>query len=1570
MSDLKTRIIEKVSRGELTKEFAFELIKALQKGPTPSDLAVIGIAGRFPGARSVEEFWSNLRDGVCSIGAFPQNRRKDVERPTVGANTEADPYLRGGYLEEIDRLDAEFFRLSPKEAQLMDPYQRVFLETAWEAIEDAGYAGGQWKGTKTGIYVGRDFSDGSFYKEIMSEPNPLAVTGLATSILASRIAYILNLQGPAMVIDTACSSSLVALHLACQAIRGGEIDSAIVGGIALSPNPIAVVGTGVDSPDATVRAFDKGANGTVWGEGAGVVLIKPLEKAIQDGDRIYILIKGSAINNDGTSNGLVAPKAETQTEVILRAWEEAKVHPESLTYIECHGTGTQLGDPIEMKGLTDAFKQYTRKKQFCYIGSLKPNIGHLVGASGIASVIKVILAMQHGQIPASLHFTEPNPLIDFIDSPFAVNTQLTPWEVEGGPRRAGITSLGFSGTNCHVIFEEYHRPEFTPLAQSPEQAEILTLTANSETALLQLVRDYQQYLHESSVNTLGDLCYTANIGRSQHRYRLALVVETMAELREKISRLTRGDFAAIAQIEPGIYYGSHRLVGYKDRADGDELLETERIRLSEIAAQKIPELSRLTGAERVCCLGGLAEVYVKGAEFSWADLYNQSLYQKIKVPGYPFERKRFWLKPQIKPEANSSNAAERLMARVESSLFDQYLEMAGQDLYLTGFSLAQHWVLREHRIMGLYIIPGTTYLEMFLQIVEPFRMGRVIEVENLTFVTPLVVQEQEVKVVQTLVKNEGESIECTIMSKTDLEGVPENQRWLRHAIGKLRFTPNVTPERKNLDAIIRRCPEERTIPIEHYMIPGVYEMGPRWRNIRQVYVGANEVLGYLELDHTFEADLQQFLNHPAMMDMAVGVASQLVENSREYLPFSYKKIRIYTNLPMQFYSYAVKKESLTEKRETITFDIIIMDVHGNIVLTIDEYMIKKVNKAEVAVRTREPFYYTTHWVPEICKTGDPHHSDGQILLLKGETDLNDTLTGELQAAGQRVIQVSIGEMYAKTGIDQYCVGDSEEDYQRLLADISQEKPIEKIIHLATARRPEVGSEADLRTAEQYGVWSVFHLTKAFQQHRLHNPCELVLISDYVHEVTGTEERIQPEQASLFALGNVAGQEYPKLTVRCIDIDDAATAGTIYPELIAANPAPRVAYRNGIRYVQEMSKADLAQIADRPVEWKQAGVYLITGGLGGLGLEIGKWLARKCPVKLALVNRTPMPARNQWGEILTRNEDTRLVTRIKAIQEMETHGTEVTCYAANVACLSEMEKVITDLRSRYGKINGVIHAAGLAGEGLLANKSRTVFESVLAPKVQGTWILDQLTVKDELDFFILFSSLNAIFGGPGQSDYAAANAYLDAYAAYRRKKRGHPTISMNWPAWRDTGMAVQYGVHLDGGVFKAIGLTAGMDALGEVVKKDRAQILVGEINYDTLLHLPDRLPIRFDREITATLERKKRRSGQTGAKSNQPITDVTIKEDSGQLSDTERKVAAIWASALGYEEVSIYDNFYDVGGDSIIAITMGANLSAAFQIDFPLEEIFNHPTIDGISKMIPNLTTTVRFKKVERRRIQL
>ena len=1549
MSKLYEYIVENTTSGNIDMEVAVNIIKLLKKEEAKpwEDIAIIGMGARFPTADNAEEFWEKVRNGTDFITEFPASRRNDADKILRALNTRKKKveYDVGAFFEEIDKFDYNFFQLSPKEASLFDPNQKLFLQTAWNAIEDAGYGGQKIRGTKTGVYVGYSTDFGANYKDYIgvteTTSKGLAVAGNINSIIGSRISYILDLKGPSIMVDTACSSSLVAIYLACLGISSEECDMAIAGGVKINIVPIkrdADLRIGIESSDGKAKTFDDSSDGTGMGEGVAAILLKPLKKALADGDNIYAVIKGGEINQDGYSIGLTAPNSMSQKDAILKAWQVAGVNPETITYVEAHGTGTKLGDPIEIDGLEMAFSKHTKRKQFCAIGSVKTNIGHLDNAAGIAGLVKAVLALKHREIPPTLHFKRPNRKICFENSPVYVNDRLKMWETEGGPRRCGINSFGLSGTNCHIVLEEAPSAECNSVKK--KSSHILTMSAKSERALGELLKQYFEIVQHEDLPDIENICYTANTGRGHYNCRLAVIAGNASEFKEKIAAVYKAGLDCIKA--DGIYYGRHEIIPVNvNKTDNQQITHAEKNQMDSTADASLDELLAAGIDNTEPCFDEILRLYIKGADVNWEKLYRGRNIRKVSLPVYPFERKRCWLEEESdETEISRDNVKEILHPLLENHLTDSF----DCKIFYTRFSVKKLWVISEHKIVGRYVVPGTAYLEMINKVFNISHPDKDIEICDIFFLKPMSIDLNEIREVHTIIKEKGESYEFIIASRTESENV-----WSKHAEGNVSLREKKKRTGIDIDDIKSRYSVKNDIPEEPRT--KAVETGPRWDCIREIYLEGNEALVYLELPEDYMKDLEDYKLHPSLMDCAVNLGMNSTGEGL-YLPYSYRNIKIYGPMPAIIYSHIKRRKLEKEDPEVSTFDITLMDENGIAFVEIEGYSIKKINRDE-QLRLAGNMYYEMAWVPAKQPDELKIPEGARILVLKGGTPVSLEMVQQLREKGVVVIEVDTGREYERKAEDRFVISETEEDYARLLNDV-KEKGLWKVIHLSTLTgREEIADEDMLEDSQKKGVYSLFYLTRGFLNSKMRNDLEIILVSDYTAEVTGCEERINPHNASLFGLGKVISNEYEHLECRCIDIAEKTGTGDIISEIMSGTGAHKIALRNGTRYKEEFRRMDISETARVEAEIKEDGVYVITGGTGGIGLEIGKYLASKNKVKLCLVNRSSMPEREEWGNILERSVDVKECRKIKAIRYMEDRGTEVNCYSADVSDMEKMRKVLEDIRSRYGKIDGVIHGAGIAGDGFIIRKDEEVFSRVMKPKVQGTWILDRLTKDDKLDFFIMFSSIEALIGNMGQGDYTSANCYLDAFSGYRRKN-GKRSLTINWPAWKETGMAADYGATGARGLFKPIATDRAIRCFEDVITRDTGKVVIGELDYEAMGTLADdKQDMELSEELKTAIRKIRSNSnvgGSTG--SEKTLTRVVLKgKDENGYNEIEIKVAEVWAQVLGIEEINAYDSFRDIGGDSILATHLLKKMEQVFPGILDISDIFTYGTVSELAGYI-------------------
>lgn len=1514
------------------------------------EIAITGIAVKLPQANSTDRFWEILQNGVDCIRPLPETRRKDVFDLLRLQNIPAETvsFGEGAYLDEIDRFDYRFFGLSPKEAALTDPNQRLFLETAWEAIENAGYGGDRLIGSRTGVYVG--FSSDSEYKRMIAaadaEALSMAVPGNIKPIVASRLSYLLDLRGPSLIVDTTCSSSLMAIHLACKAIRNGECDLAIVGGVQVHLIPIRQAFIGVESSDGRAKTFDDRSDGTGTGEGVIAMLLKPLWKAQQDRDLIYAVIKGSAANNDGASIGITAPNANAQEDVIGNAWRDAGVKAETITYIEAHGTGTKLGDPIEIDGIQRAFRRHTDRKQFCGIGTVKTNIGHLDNTAGIAGLLKAVLALRYRQLPPSLHFTYPNRRIPFDNSPVYVIDRLTAWETDSNPRRCGVSSFGLSGTNCHIILEE--APSKSP-AEIDTLPRLMTISAKSRNALQAFIDRYRNYLDRTGESLgLGDLCYTAATGRDHHTCRVALIVTDIKDLRAKLAELNiRSDSG---RADPAIHFGEHRIVSEPGAGEPGELNPARQRELSAQAERLAADFIRSGKTDREL-LTRIAHLYVQGAVLDWTRLYRDEPRRRVEAPTYPFERSRCWLDIKPKPDRELRPAQPTGHPLLERCL----VKSMGLEIYATTFQVDKHWVLNEHIIDGQNVLVGTAHLEMALEAcIKHFPAG--VLLREVQFVTPLVLQPGDSVEAQVILKFESDAVRFVIASQPPSSQPGQRNEWIRHIEGKASALDGEAPAVIDIAAIKRKYQTGLIRPdLDEYNGSTVFQFGPRWNNLRAMYVGDRELVSDLEMPDRFTAELPQYPLHPALLDNALATIPLLNRLLPErddrtiFLPFSYQSVRFYRPLPAVFHSYVRLKETGSANPDLVSFDVRMVDEAGRALVEIDDYSLIKTQKSKlhtVDIVKGNPFYQIG-WRPGLLEHASAAPG-GTVLILAGERyPVKAELIRELTAAGRQAVLVEFGPEYAKTGAYAYTIKGEPEDYRRVVEELRQAN-LSQVLHLASLGRAgtEISAAVQLEQCLNTGVQSLFHLSQAILDAGLRQTVEFLLIGESVHPVTAAENRLSPEPAALFGLGKVLEREYPNLRCRAIDSDESISTKDFVAELGASEASYLVAYRDGRRYVEELRPAR-SDIPVQAIPLDANGVYLITGGAGGLGLEIARSLAGRGTIHLALLNRTQVPKRAEWEAILAAGTDRKTIRTIQAIQGIEAGGSQVICVQADVASVTELGAALERLRHEFGRINGIIHCAGVAGDGFIIRKTAERFQEVLRPKIQGTWLLDRLTRADRPDFMVLFSSNNTLVGVPGQGDYTAANAYLDAFAAFRNSL-GSRTLTINWPGWKDVGMARDHGVNLDG-LMKLMPTAEALRAFEAAMDLATDRLIVGEFNWNGL-----------DRGVLAGARLQLAPEILQGFRSPRIETGAFVKalpevrlsgKAAHAYSQTERNVAGVWSEVLGYEELDVNSSFFEIGGDSILITKVHAKLEAFYPGKVQIGDLFAFPTIAKLARFI-------------------
>jgi polyketide synthase PksN len=1522
MDKIYKYIIENNINGKIPKEIAVDMISLLkEKGEETMDIAITGIALRTSLANNVNDFWYNLKGAKDCIRKIPRNRQKDLDKFNYyyqlknAKDVKTIAYKDLAYLDEIDKFDYRYFGFSPKEAQLMNPSQRIFLEVAYNAIEDAGLAR-TIKNSNTGVYVGA--TSRTVYKDMVSEikSSPLK-NYLPDSVTPSRLSYYLNLTGPSMLVNTSCSSSLVAIHLGCKAIQNKDCSQVIIGGVSVEVKPPQIdrIYEGLESFKNTTCSFDNNAEGTNFSEGVAVLVLKPLNKAIEDHDQIYAVIKGSAINQDGKSPGIAAPNAKAQKKLILSAWQDAGIDPETISYIEAHGTGTKLGDPIEVEAITQAFKEYTSRKQFCAIGSVKSNIGHTVEASGIFGLIKAALALRYKQIPPSIHFKEPNQKINWENSPVYVNTKLSKWKKLNKEEflRCGVNSFGITGTNCHIVVEEAPSIENISSSGEYEKYQIFTISAKDKEVLKQLAKDQLEYIKKNNSLKLKDICYTLNIGREHHRYRIAIIVASKEDLLRDLSQLV-----------------NQSLNNFKEEIkQNDSDMFTIKVNI-EIEKYKKKKLKKF--------LISIAKLYKKGANPNWEKLYHKSNVKKVSLPTYPFKKTRCWTDvPKIDKRSRQQENKDFIHPLLDQCLSESF----NQDVYSTMFSSNKHFLLSDHVINDRATLPGATYIEIAYQLGKRYFSDSKIVLKDILFHLPLILGKDEEREVQTIVKKENYFLNFSVMSKI------YDGKWLKHASGKIYKADKENNKIYVIENLKKKCNKEKiTIDFKNKNYKNsLFKFGPRWDNSCQVMLGGDTALVKIKLNYEFESDLKKYYFHPALLDIATSAMifatpKKNKENMKDVLPFSYKSIKILGPTPAEFYSYFKRIDE--EMGEIKSYDISLINKEGVVFTEIKEVVFKSFDDFSKLILDNRlienNYYHQIVWQKKDLLAENREILDssenGAILLFKNDSKRILELEKNLiKKDDEKLITVTIGSKFKKLN-DRYVITNNQRDYNILIKDLI-DKNITKIIHGLTVSKDSkgVGSIKELNISQEKGAISLFYLTKALQENRYVYNMDIILLSSYVNKVNNYDKLLRPENATLFGVGKTLSLENPHLRCRAIDIDDKTKTSEVLKEINAVYTSYNVAYRNNTRYQEFFYVLDLDKTKKNNIKIKAKGIYVITGGGGGIGLEMAKNLVEiNNRVKIALIGRSDL------------TEEKKIV-----IREMDGLGAEVKYYKGDVSKYEQIKKIIGALKKKYKKINGVIHTAGIAGDGFMIRKDIKTFKSVLAPKVLGVWILYDLVKNMEPDFFVMFSSVTSIFSAAGQSDYTAANSYLDAFSKidFSNKTKN---LSINWCAWREVGMAVDYEVNTDG-IFKAISNKKAKECFNDILESDitNKNVIVGKLNYDFLHDYNDKSKYIYLSSDVRNIIKKVRTNKIEKNKKNEKVKEAKIKGKKAGIkyTDVEYGLAQIWFEVLGYIEININDNFFELGGDSLLVMQIVNKIKTNFNMDLSLKDVFRYPIFSDL-----------------------
>lgn len=1476
--------------------------------PSPSrtglEIAIVGMAGRFPGARDLEAFWRNLCGGVESISFFSDDEllASGVPRALL-----TNPHFvrAAGVLDEADLFDAAFFGYSPREAEMIDPQQRLFLECAWEALEDAGYDSLRYPGL-VGVYGG--VATNRYVVNLLSRPELLEAVGEQHALIASdkdflctRVSYKLSLEGPSIVVQSACSTSLVAVHLACQALVAGDCDLALAGGVAVSfPQKTGYLfsESGIFSPDGHCRAFDRRGRGPVNGQGVGVVVLKRLESALAEGDTIRAVILSSAVNNDGAAkSGYTTPRVEGQARAIRSAHLAAEVEPETITYVEAHGTATQVGDPIEVAALTQAFRAGTDRRGFCSLGSVKTNIGHLDSAAGVAGLLKVALSLQHRELPPSLHFEEPNPELHLAESPFYVQTEHAPWPAGPTPRRAGLSSFGMGGTNAHVVLEE--APPKLP-SEAPARAwQILPLSARTGPALEKAMDRLAGALRRSEGGpaALADIAYTLQVGRREMEHRAALVCRDPQEgagvLESRDQRRLQTGVAG-----PGRPSVAFLLSGLGDHHAGMGL----GLYRGEPVFQEAVDL----------CAGILRpELALDLREVLYPD------HVGARQEGGLDLRRMLRREPQGGEDRLQSTAlAQPALFVLEYALAQLWTSWGIQPRALLGYSLGEYTAAC---LAGVLPLEGALLLvarrARFIEALPPGamlavplsedelrpRLGPDLSLAAVNGPALCVAAGPPEAVAELADRLAGEGILSRPLRTSHafhshmMEPVAGE---LRSLVRSLKLSPPSIPYLSNVTGTWIR-PADAMDPdywVRHLLQPvrfgdAVAELWrePGWRLLE---VGPGRSLGSLALQHAVAGPERMCASLPHEYEGREDTEVLLEGVARLWLagvPVDWQALQSEKRrrVPLPTYPF---------ERQRYWIDPLERPTAG----TRDEIVAGKLPGPS-------RWFHAPAWKMDV-RPAAPREPEGAWLVLSDSLGVGSRLAERLRASGCTVVEAVPGESFAQLDDGRYALDPKRSaDYTALLSTLDAMP--RRIVHLWSLSSPEA----------HLGCHSLVLLAQALQRQGSGESVEICTVANGLCRVE-RRDRLDPDKAFLLGPVRVIPWEYEGISCRALDVileePDGGLAERILNELTAGPSEPLAALRGEDRWIPLLEPVPLDGNEIGPsVPLRVGGVYLIAGGLGSLGSALVHHLVSTVGARVALLDIAPLPSPLPWED-----------------------GAEVLALTADVTDAAAVSAALAQVRERFGRIDGAFHLAAAPGASLVRWTVPEVMGERLAPPALGAKVLAAALEADRPDFLALFSSLATFTGGVGQLEAAAAGAFLDAFAAEQRSQGPVAMIAVHWCDWQTPGRGEVQALNPTAAAEaeerrRLYGLSTGegIEALHRVLASGLRRVAVSA---------------RDPRAVVADRPALLRRLGELI-----PSPHRETSEDQGLTDDVERILAGIWRELLGVPRVEAHHDFFQIGGHSLLGLQVLVRVREIFAVELPLRALFQAPTLGELAAVV-------------------
>lgn len=1564
------------------------------------DIAIIGMACRFPGAKNAHQFWDNLKHGKESITFFSDEELENSNKKLI-----KDPNFvkAGAVLEDAKLFDAQFFGFSEYDAKILDPQHRKFLECSWEALEDGGYNPYTFEGS-IGVFAGSGFSTyflNNVHPNIGYHPNRTflesmnelqLLTANDRDYLATRVAYKLNLRGPSINVQTACSTALVTVHLACQSILSGECDMALAGAVTvLCPQKTGYLYQQdmIFSPDGHCRPFDSEAKGTVFGSGVGVVLLKKLSDAIRDRDAIHAVIKGTAVNNDGLNKvGYSAPSVDGQAAVIAEALAVANLDPTNISFIEGHGTATQLGDLIEITALKQAFGN--KKKYSCILGSVKSNIGHLGWASGMAGLFKTILAIKHRQIPPTIHFKNPNSQAQLDDSPFYVNTKTIPWYTNG-PRIAGVSAFGLGGTNAHIVVAE--PPVNTSPGKKEEMVCLCTISARNEQAIKALVKRYLHYLNDVEDVDLINFCYTTNIGRRHFENRIGFISSSTSDLRKQL----------------------------------DEFLKSKSISEYKKARDKKEKLSREKNIQK---LVSLRKVYESGEMPDWSAVYADRDVRRIHLPTYAFQQQEYWLESQqssilvqnipktdenwadhfyeviYKKQPKLGNASKyfptvKRLKKILDLKFNKIATSANikcyQDkleilerlsyqfivnaFYKLGFRFEQKDIRVDDFVAKFNIAPQYKKLiRLFFAILEQegifLRNGDNWKIIAKPSTSKIILQNKsndlaEFKLLDRcgpklaeVLRGEANPIDLlfpngniALLKKLYTES-PTLKAMNMFVAEVLHELQNCLPQRVGIKIIeIGAGTGSTTSSILEKMSPNQLsytftDISNRFISEARTHFSNYDCMLYSQLDIEKNPASQDFKKNGFDVVVATNVLhatrdlKKTLENVKKLLAPGGILILVEGTAPVRwvditfgltdgwwrFSDYGLRRDYPLLPAEEWRFILQSLGFHEISIISSDDIG-SSIDVPGGLPQSVIIAKYTAKPVQRLVE---------DVVIFADNSGVSDSLITELEANNKQCVVVRQGENFKEVrGGREYTVNACKpEEFEMLFDHIK--RPIGKILYL-WALDEKIAETSNVSTVKNKylrtcgGLLNVVRLIVG----RLYNPPTLFVITQGVKISNKESSPGTLIQASVWGMCRVIAIEHPELCCKVIDIELKRQTKALLEEVLVFDQESQIVLQEEARFVMRLrrKKTDVFFKHDH-LRFKDNGVYVITGGLGGIGLKVAEWMSQAGARHIVLVGRHP-----------SIDSETS-----KKLEPIKNRGTEVIVVKCDVSDYGSLKKLFKDLKN-IGPIKGIIHAAGTIDDGIILQQKIERFLTTACAKVLGSWNLHTLSIKEalELDFFVVFSSVVSTIGNVGQSNHASANSFMNSLMSYR-KSLNLPATVIQWGAWSGVGTLVRYPEVVE--KLRTIGINLiqpgdGIKVLDFVLQNNIHAVIYAPVDWERFIY-SNKLNDDPFFYLLGTNQYELPQKKQLTA--DEFLSKFKHSSDSDKIFFIQNKVLQHIKQILGLKEVvGIEDkDFFDYGMDSLTSIQLRNNLQSEFKCTLHPTIAYKYPSVRKLAKHLAGI----------------